>query len=179
MRRPSRLTTSAARASAASCWASPARRRTASRQRCASWPRQSQISDRLDREVARSRPDRLTIGSDDRRIALLRLRAGRGDTRAVPVICVERRSRDRLRLWRRNALAGQVWRVPCDGSRSLNEWNVIGELKAATPLGGGNTLNGYIGAVAAIFWPSGHRRYWGDGECEAGREQLEGGEKRG
>jgi GntR family transcriptional regulator / MocR family aminotransferase len=33
----------------------PARRRTASRQRCASWPRQSQISDRLDREVA-SRP---------------------------------------------------------------------------------------------------------------------------
>jgi len=40
----------------------------------------------------------LTIGADDRRIALLRLRAGRGDTRAVPVICVERRSRDRLRL---------------------------------------------------------------------------------
>src|SRR5215831_11259390 len=36
------------------------------------------------------------------RIALLRLRAGRGDTRAVPVICVGRRSRDRLRLWRRN-----------------------------------------------------------------------------
>jgi hypothetical protein len=34
--------------------------------------------------------------------------------------------------------------------------NVIGELKAATPLGGGNTLNGYIGAGAAIFWPSGH-----------------------
>src|SRR5262252_2867182 len=55
MRRPSRLTTSAARASAASCWASPARRRTASRPRCASWPRQSQISDRLDRELA-SRP---------------------------------------------------------------------------------------------------------------------------
>ena len=52
-------------------------------------------------------------------------------------------------------------------------------VKAATPLGGGNTLNGYIGAVAAIFWPSGHRRYWGDGECETGREQLEGGEKHG
>ena len=50
----------------------------------------------------------MTIGADDRRIALLRLRAGRGDTRAVPVICVERRSRDRLRLWRRNALAGHV-----------------------------------------------------------------------
>ena len=50
----------------------------------------------------------MTIGADDRRIALPRLRAGRGDTRAVPVICVERRSRDRLRLWRRNALAGHV-----------------------------------------------------------------------
>jgi len=45
---------------------------------------------------------------------------------------------------------------PCDGSGSLNEWNLIGELKAATPLGGGNALNGHIGAGAAIFWPSGH-----------------------
>ena len=45
---------------------------------------------------------------------------------------------------------------PYDSSGSLNEWNVIGELKAATPLGAGNTLNGYIGAGAAIFWPSGH-----------------------
>lgn len=58
--------------------------------------------------------------------------------------------------------AGMYWQggcggFPCDGSGSLNEWNVIGELKAATPLGGGNTLNGYIGAGAAIFWPSGHR----------------------
>src|SRR5262249_4482294 len=57
--------------------------------------------------------------------------------------------------------AGMHWQggcggVPCDGSGSLNEWNVIGELKAATALGGGNTLNGYIGAGAAIFWPSGH-----------------------
>jgi hypothetical protein len=57
--------------------------------------------------------------------------------------------------------AGMHWQggcggFPCDGSGSLNEWNVIGELKAATPLGGGNTLNGYIGAGAAIFWPSGH-----------------------
>src|SRR5215470_3032650 len=50
--------------------------------------------------------------------------------------------------------AGMHWQggcggFPCDGSGSLNEWNVIGELKAATPLGGGNTLNGYIGAGAA------------------------------
>src|SRR5262245_1062087 len=57
--------------------------------------------------------------------------------------------------------AGMHWQggcggFPCDGSGSLNEWNVIGELKAATPLGGGNTLNGFIGAGAAIFWPSGH-----------------------
>ena len=57
--------------------------------------------------------------------------------------------------------AGMHWQggcggFPCDGSGSLNEWNVIGELKAATPLGGGNTLNGYIGAGAAVFWPSGH-----------------------
>ena len=57
--------------------------------------------------------------------------------------------------------AGMHWQggcggFRCDGSGSLNEWNVIGELKAATPLGGGNTLNGYIGAGAAIFWPSGH-----------------------
>src|SRR6516164_9812531 len=49
--------------------------------------------------------------------------------------------------------AGMHWQggcggFPCDGSGSLNEWNVIGELKAATPLGGGNTLNGYIGAGA-------------------------------
>src|SRR5262249_22347941 len=41
--------------------------------------------------------------------------------------------------------AGMHWQggcggFPCDGSGSLNEWNVIGELKAATPLGGGNTL---------------------------------------
>src|SRR5262249_24954816 len=36
--------------------------------------------------------------------------------------------------------AGMHWQggcggFPCDGSGSLNEWNVIGELKAATPLG--------------------------------------------
>src|SRR5215813_7159367 len=41
--------------------------------------------------------------------------------------------------------AGMHWQggcggFPCDGSGSLNEWNVIGELKAATPLGGGNTM---------------------------------------
>ncbi|HMK67852.1 MAG TPA: hypothetical protein VK433_04840 [Stellaceae bacterium] len=57
--------------------------------------------------------------------------------------------------------AGVHWQggcggFPCDGSESLIEWNVIGELKAATPLGGGDALNGYIGAGAAIFWPSGH-----------------------
>ena len=57
--------------------------------------------------------------------------------------------------------AGMHWQggcggIFCDGSGSLNELNVIGELKAATPLGGGNTLNGYIAAGAAIFWPSGH-----------------------
>src|SRR5215467_14226163 len=57
--------------------------------------------------------------------------------------------------------AGMHWQggcggFPCDGSGSLNQWNVIGELKAATPLGGGNTLNGYIGAGTAILWPSGH-----------------------
>jgi hypothetical protein len=45
--------------------------------------------------------------------------------------------------------AGMHWQggcggFPCDGSGSLNEWNVIDELKAATPLGGGNTLNGRI-----------------------------------
>jgi hypothetical protein len=57
--------------------------------------------------------------------------------------------------------AGMHWQggcggFPCDGSGSLNEWNVVGELKAATPLGGGNTLTGYISAGDAIFWPSGH-----------------------
>jgi hypothetical protein len=36
--------------------------------------------------------------------------------------------------------AGMHWQggcggFPCDGSGSLNEWNVIGELKAATPFG--------------------------------------------
>src|SRR5215471_10435611 len=35
---------------------------------------------------------------------------------------------------------GRCGRFPFDGSGSLNEWNVIGELKAATPLGVGNTL---------------------------------------
>ena len=39
--------------------------------------------------------------------------------------------------------AGMHWQggrggFPCDGSGSLNKWNVIGELKAATPLGGGS-----------------------------------------
>ena len=52
--------------------------------------------------------------------------------------------------------AGMHWHdgcggFPCDGSGSLNEWNVIGELKAAPPLGDRNTLNGYIGAGAGIL----------------------------
>ncbi len=45
---------------------------------------------------------------------------------------------------------------PVTAADRSTSWNVIGELKAATPLGGGNTLNGYIGAGAPIFWPSGH-----------------------
>jgi hypothetical protein len=98
----------------------------------------------------------LTIGADDRRIALLRLRAGRGDTRAVPVIVLSAGVVTDYVYGAEMHWQGGRGGFPCDGGGSLNEWNVIGELKAATPLGGGNTLNGYIGAGAAIFWPSGH-----------------------
>jgi hypothetical protein len=55
--------------------------------------------------------------------------------------------------------AGMHWQggcggFPCDGSGSLNEWNVIGELKAAMAVAIRSAAS--IGAGAAIFRPSGH-----------------------
>jgi len=43
----------------------------------------------------------------------------------------------------------------CDNSIRVLEVNYIGELKLTTPLSPGNTINGYIGAGAAHFSPSG------------------------
>ena len=79
----------------------------------------------------------MTIGADDRRIALLRLRVGATPAPFQSFVLSAGVVTDYVYG------AGMHWQggrggFPCDGSGSLNEWNVIGELKAATPLGGGS-----------------------------------------
>jgi hypothetical protein len=44
---------------------------------------------------------------------------------------------------------------PCDGTGHLSEFNAIGEIKVTTPIARGYTVNGYIGAGSATFFPSG------------------------
>jgi len=51
--------------------------------------------------------------------------------------------------------SGTCGGAACTGTGNMNEFNYIAELKLTTPVSPGNTVNGYIGAGGATFWPSG------------------------